>query len=484
MRAHNRFRAVVFVWTLFIAFLSGCASRPVNPRLEVADPTNGYRLEVRQARETERDRETLVILAFSGGGTRAASFSYGVLEFLRNSTITDAEGRSIRLIDSVDVITGVSGGSFTALSYGLYGDRLFSEYESRFLKRNVQGALTKRTMNPLNWPMIWSKGVGRSELASELYDEILFEGATFGDLDRGSGPLIIATATDLSTGARFAFHQGTFDAICSDLGAVRLSRAAAASSAVPVVLSAVTLNNYGGTCNMKPPAWVTPFIDAAEPPRPAARAARTLENAKALGDSTRRPYLHLVDGGVSDNLGIRGVLDTLQVMQALQLADLPTPLDDARRIVVFIVNSLSAPPTDWDKSEQPPGSIATLLKASGTPIDQFSFENVELLKDMAAEWRRMRLLADETPLELSRNPAVRQALHVPRAELYAIDVSFARLEDKKEFEYLNAQPTSFVLPPEAVDRLRAAAGKIIVESPEFKRLLQDLGAQIATTTGR
>ena len=56
-----------------------------------------------------------------------------------------------------------------------------------------------------------------------------------------------------ATGSRFVFNQNVFDVICSGLNAVPLSRAASASSAVPVVLSAVTLNNYGGTCNMKRP---------------------------------------------------------------------------------------------------------------------------------------------------------------------------------------------------------------------------------------
>jgi len=57
-------------------------------------------------------------------------------------------------------------------------------------------------------------------------------------------------------------------------------------------------------------------------------------------------------------------------------------------------------------------------------------------------------------------------------------VSFPMLKDKAERDYLNQQPTSFVLPPEAVDRLRAAAGTILMESPEFKRLIEDLGARI------
>jgi NTE family protein len=62
-------------------------------------------------------------------------------------------------------------------------------------------------------------------------------------------------------------------------------------------------------------------------------------------------------------------------------------------------------------------------------------------------------------------------------EIYAIDVSFAALKDKDELAYLNQQPTSFVLPDEAVDRLRAAAGTIIMDSPEFQRLLKDVGGE-------
>ncbi len=107
---------------------------------------------------------------------------------------------------AVDVITGVSGGSFTALAYGLYGDKLFADYEQRFLKRDVQGEIISRTLSPKSWGDLSSTGWGRSELAAQLYDEILFNGATFGDLNRGNGPSILASATDLSTGNRLAIH--------------------------------------------------------------------------------------------------------------------------------------------------------------------------------------------------------------------------------------------------------------------------------------
>ncbi len=78
----------------------------------------------------------------------------------------------------------------------------------------------------------------------------------------------------------------------------------------------------------------------------------------------------------------------------------------------------------------------------------------------------------------NKDPAVDAALRIPDVEIYAIDVSFAALQDKTEFDYLNQQPTSFTLPDEAVDRLRAAAGTIILASPEFQRVLKDVGATL------
>jgi NTE family protein len=181
---------------------------------------------------------------------------------------------------------------------------------------------------------------------------------------------------------------------------------------------------------------------------------------------------------------MRGVLDALEVLEALHEAGLPTPLDSAKRIIVFVVNSLSSPPTNWDESPNPPGTVDILLKSAGTPIDAFSYETIELLRDTAAHWQTMRLLRESATFGASTDPAVVKALRVPAAEIYAIDVSFSALKDKKELEYLNQQPTTFVLEPEAVDRLRAASGTIIMDSPEFKRLLKDLGARVVDNPAR
>ena len=473
-----------FAWTLLsrlaailtLVVLAGCATRPINPPIAYADDTKGYRFENRKPRGA--NTENLVILAFSGGGMRAAAFSYGVLEFLAKTEIKGPQGNTVRLIDEVDIVTGVSGGSFTALAYGLYGDKLFQEYEQRFLKRDVQGELIGRFFNPRNWGDLWSDSWDRSELAAALYDDILFNGATFKDLDHNKGPMILASATDISTGSRFQFTQRYFDQICSDVSAVSLSRAAAASSAVPVVLSPLTFNNYGGTCGNKMPTWMVPFADFEHPTRPAARSIRSLQNERAFSDSINRPYLHLVDGGVSDNIAMRGVLESLDMIEALAGTGVATPLDQAKRIIVFIVNSLSTPTLNWDKSESSPSMINVLLKAAGTPIDHFSFEAVEQLKDKSAHWANLTLIRNSAALKANKDLKVAAAVRGPSAEIFVVDVSFPALKNETERDYLNQQPTSFVLPDEAVDRLRRAAGQIISDSPDFQRLLQSVKAGI------
>ena len=99
--------------------MPGCASRPINQSIDAVDPEGGYRPAVMLPRRSGNDPSILFILSFSGGGTRAAALSYGVLEELRRTAYVFPGGETRRLIDEVDVITGVSGGSFTALSYAL-----------------------------------------------------------------------------------------------------------------------------------------------------------------------------------------------------------------------------------------------------------------------------------------------------------------------------------------------------------------------------
>src|SRR5664279_3471370 len=62
--------------------VAGCSDHyPVNPPLKTWDPHAGYRLSLLKD-DTSAD-SILVVLMFSGRGTRAASLAYGTLEALR-----------------------------------------------------------------------------------------------------------------------------------------------------------------------------------------------------------------------------------------------------------------------------------------------------------------------------------------------------------------------------------------------------------------
>src|SRR3972149_7972761 len=134
-------QGVVYLYAgLFLAALiaGGCAQYPPNSFLKEFSPGKGYRRK--NISQAERSNRLLLILTFSGGGTRAAALAYGVLEELAKAEFS-LEGRKRTLLDEVDTISSVSGGSFTAAYYGLFGRRIFEDFEEKFLKHDVEGHL-------------------------------------------------------------------------------------------------------------------------------------------------------------------------------------------------------------------------------------------------------------------------------------------------------------------------------------------------------
>ena len=137
-------KPIPFVLVVLL-LVSGCAHYPRNARLTAGDISTGYRFQKTASHTNSSD--LLLMLAFSGGGTRAASLSYGVLEELARTPV-GMEGTQHRMLDEVDIISSVSGGSFTAAYYALWGDRIFSDFESKFLKKDVQSDLLLRLLAP------------------------------------------------------------------------------------------------------------------------------------------------------------------------------------------------------------------------------------------------------------------------------------------------------------------------------------------------
>jgi len=448
------------------ALATGCSHfghYPVNAPLEKYTPGYGYIAQnLGQAGNSE---DLMLVLSFSGGGTRAAAFSYGVLEGLR-ATEVPIGGKKRRLLDEVDVISGVSGGSFTAAYYGLYGDRIFEDYESRFLKKNVQGdILTAMFLNPVNWFRLSSPIFDRSDLAAEYYDENVFDRKTFGDILERKGPLILINATDMSMGSRFVFHQRYFDAICSDLSKFPVARACAASSAVPGVLTPITVKNYAGSCG-----FVLPTMRGTESRNFRVREMR--EHMELVLDVKKKSYFHLIDGGVADNLGLRSLEETVDALGNFWTALKVTGREKVRKIVLIVVNAESKTESQWDKAEVIPPLSAMLGNYSTIAIVRYNRETMAVLQESFGRWIDQIREGRCPPGQISTEPG-----SCGDIEFYLVDIRFRNLENEAEADYLAGLPTTFRLSPEEVDRLKAAGRKILTESDDYRKFLRDLDAE-------
>ena len=449
----------VLLWIL----TGGCTHfghYPVNAPLNRYEPGYGYIGQ--NVVSPDNSEEVLLILSFSGGGTRAAAFAYGVLEELRDTQIT-LEGRKRSLLSEVDLISGVSGGSFTAAYYGLFGDRIFEDFESRFLKKDIQWGLTAGVfLNPINWFRLSSPYFDRSDLAAEYYDKHVFDGKTFGDFLKRKGPMIFINATDMSRGTRLTFHQTFFDAICSNLSKFSVARACAASSAVPGVLTPITLRNYAGRCNYVLP----PLIEKTGSNY---RQEEIRENMMSVLDSKEKPYFHLIDGGVADNLGLRAIEEAVTGIGDLWTSLKFAGLGKVHRMAFIVVNAEKRIDDHWDKIELVPPFAAMLSNYSAIAITRYNRETVALLQESFERWTQEIREGRCPPGQISAEPG-----SCGDITFYLTEIRFQDLEDPEGRSYLNNLPTSFRLKPEEVDKLRDAARRLLRKSADFQRLLQDL----------
>jgi len=415
-----------------------CARFPVNRPLEHWSPVAPH------LTSPQRRNDLLVLLAFSGGGTRAAAFAYGVLEELRDTQVTIG-GQPHALLDQIDFVSGVSGGSFVAAYYGLHGYGIFQDFEARFLRRNVQRDLVLALLNPINWVRLASPLFARSDLAAEYYDRRIFDGATYADLAHGPGVEVVINATDLVRGNRFSFQQAELDYLCADLAPIHLARAVAASSAVPGLLTPILLRSYAGSCGFVPPAWIAQTLETREGSR---RRLRQAEVRSSYLDP-KRHWVHLVDGGIADNLGVRFSFEHTVEQGGFYETLERAGLADTRQILMIVVNAETEPELQARESGILVAGLATLLRTvSGIQIRAANFETLELVRTSFQEWAR--------DLSSRRGHPV---------EFRLVDLSFDGLSDPAERAYLRNLPTSFALDGEAVDRLRAAGRKLVRGSP-------------------
>ena len=308
-------------------------------------------------------------------------------------------------------------------------------------------------------------------------------------------------ATDMSLGAQFSFVQTQFDRLCSDLDGFPVARGVIASMAFSVAFTPIALLNYPKEiCGYRRPLWVEEALQAELEEDPLrydhARNWVAYENAEA------RPYIHLLDGGLSDNIGVRAVATAVISSDSEWGLTEMLAGGTVKRLAVIIVDAKTTNRMDKDRKPRPPGIPSVLVASSGNPMANYSSETVDRLNtffrfmtevsrrfeegraacdDMAADCCQGSDSPEECRTERSRRCyrdfqlTDRDRPTSPR--LYLVHVRFEAAEDEAILQWLNALPTRLQLPREDVELLISKAPALLERSADFRRLLDDLGGE-------
>jgi NTE family protein len=440
-----------------------------------ANYTSGYSL-----RDMTQDPhgQILFAVAFSGGGKRSAAFGHGALRGLRDLALTE-DGLRRRLLDEVDYIAAVSGGSFPAMHFGLFRDKSFETFPREFLYQDIEAYIYGTYLLPWNWEWLFNPYYGSNDRMAEIYDRLMFHGATYKDLQAQGLPLISVNATDVANGQSFAFVQTYFDMLCSDMSRFRLARAVAASNGFPVVFSPITLTSFRAHCGSgQPPGLVPP--SAYGPGDSLSRMALLGRSQARYLDPRQTEYVHLMDGGIADNLAMRAMLNGLLSVDTHDKAFQRIAHQTWRVVILSIDGQAAADPT-LPHQRVVTGLGQIFSAVSGTQIDAYNFETL-LLAD-----QQTRRLIEE--IKATRCAEAREIAGHPCDDVQGtfIHISLSNVTDEALRTRLQAIPTGLTIPKEDVDSLASLGEELVRNNEQLRAVLAGfdlIGFSPAQVTGR
>ncbi len=448
--------------------LSACSTTDVAPiNAPVTEALGGANLAA-DVFAQEAGSDSLVGVTFSGGGTRAAAFSFGVLKAFAATAVTTAPARPVTLLDRIDFVSGVSGGSVTAAYFGYKGKGALDDFRERFLLRDAEENLHTSILRPSNVMRVLSGGANDRSNLPQWLDQNLFDGATFETILARKRPIVWLNASDIVNQTPFVFEPNVFRSFCSDLSKLPLSEAVAASAAVPVVFAPITLETFPERCAYPAPAWVRYADEQPNAPAVLKAFARAL---KAYRDKTKMSSVRLLDGGITDNFGLSGL--TLARAEADTLYGPLSPRQATRlRHALFItVNSGSATNTDWARSSDTPGMMPVLQAVLDTGINSTERLGFDAFQLTISRWQsdlidwRCKLSA----AEVRKYRGSTSGWNCRDVKFYAGEIAFDQLPDKKD--QLQAIVTSFKLPQDQVDLLIDAGQEAVARNPVINGFL-------------
>jgi NTE family protein len=449
--------AAVATLALFLAACAATFNEPINL------PVASIAAIVPPGTPPNVGGDTVVAIAFSGGGTRAAAFAYGAMRGLDR---LPAKGRGSYL-DRVIFISGVSGGSVAAAYFGLKGHAALADFRERFLLKNAEEDLNTR-VGLVNLARGFSGGVNDASRFAGWLDQNLYEGATLADLYQPGKPIVWLNASDLYNRTPFLFSPVTFEALCSDPRKYPISQAVAASAAVPVAFVPIVLASFSDACSVPLPPWV----DRVLADRSSGAQVRAFAQAlKRYRDPEQIRFVKLADGGITDNFGLSGVVIA---REAAGQPYSPLTRDRAvqmRHLVFVVVNAGLPPQGQWAQTVQGPtgkeliGAITdtAINSAVRSGFDAFRL-TVKSWEDAARKWR----------CSLSRAEAVKLGAtgdwRCSNISFDVVEINFTQMDPARAAR-LDRVPTSFNLPENEVDLVIQAGTDTLLAHPTVRAVL-------------
>ena len=301
------------------------------------------------------------------------------------------------------------------------------------------------------------------------FDDNLFHGATYRDVLARGRPRLLINASDIYNRTPFVYNQETFSALCSDLNAYPLSEAVSASAAVPLVFAPVVIQNYADRCQYDPPRWSQRALRDTNVPAILKANAEAVQRYRARSDVK---FVKLMDGGLTDNLGLTGIL--LERLSASQPYEPLTEREAVKmkRLLFIVVDAGRPPGGDWAKNVST-GATDLIQAVADTAVDANIRNTYEAFSSHMRDWNR-ELIDWRCRMPQDRVQALigdGQQWNCRDLSFHVVRVTFDQMPDPVTRAALEKIPTRFTLPEKNIDLLLDSAGQILRRNSAFQRFL-------------
>ncbi len=415
-----------------------------------------------------QDSTLAVALAISGGGSRAANFGIGIMLGLEEIGLENGQD----MLQQVDYLSTVSGGGFAGGAYisALYEHELFNRQEAfrldNYLKNQVRESLAYSYTGVLlraNFdPRLWFSKVDDGDALERAIDEQVLgfsrrqkllnakpESILLGDLFIPADsprpvlfPLHITNSSTLSTMAIFPF--------------------------TPDILGRYRISGYTHRLRKVVKDSLNPFdVPLAVGIKASGSFPVLISNTTLVSDySEERPYLHLIDGAMTDNIGYYTALQVLKQD--------PSP----KKVLLIVDADAAGNRYTFSRHEGAVFSLGVLARLPSSGLDA---RRATLAKDIREDCRQYGI----TPVFFSFNVLLENN-QAPLPETIELEPQQQRLilllEQEKPltdtdlqilYELLTHIGTKYTI-TEAEQQLLLLSGKLIVQMqrPEIKKGLR------------